>query len=277
MMCPFLSSCCRVPHSPTWICAAHTKPRAAIAMVVWLPESVGLKMPWLQVVTPCFTVQMAAGEEDGSFKSDLTHWLDVLGQAVRSGKTGVSAHQKWVRAGSASTEPHQAVSSLLPQAIWIRSWPVSSCFHLAWALAFFLVETKPKGWRAGVHLGHFPAGLPGWWGHVAKVHRFTRSFCLPGFTLNNTMAFGACLHRPKASLPFHVDSAVTSPAPEAHLPEHTESLWPITPGWLAQNLWPTDCPPASSGVPIKQPGELKADGDSPSCAYHYFGWQSRKF
>lgn len=100
-----------------WICAAHTKPRAAIAMVVRLPESVGLKLPWVQVVTPFFTVRMATGEENGCFKSDLTHWFDVLGQAVRSGKTCLSPHRKWVRAGSASTEPHQAVSSVLPLTI----------------------------------------------------------------------------------------------------------------------------------------------------------------
>ena len=77
----------------------------------------GLKLPWVQVVTPCFTVQMAAGEKNGHFKSDLTHWFDVLGQAVRSGKTGLSPHQKRVKAGSVSTEPHQAVSSLLLLAI----------------------------------------------------------------------------------------------------------------------------------------------------------------
>jgi len=86
-------------------------------MMVRIPESVGLKLPWVQVATPCFTVQMAAGEENGHFKSDLTHCFGVQGQAVRSGKTGVSPHQKWVRAGFASTEPHQAVSSLLPLAV----------------------------------------------------------------------------------------------------------------------------------------------------------------
>ena len=136
---------------------------------------------------------------------------------------------------------------------------------------FLLVETKLKEWRAGVHLSHFPAGLPGWCGHVAKVHHFTWSLCLPRFTLNNTMAFGACTHCLKASLPFHVDSTVASPAAEVYLLEHAEPLWPSMPGWLAQNLCPTDCPPASSGMPMKQPGVLKADGDSPHCAYCYFG------
>lgn len=133
------------------------------------------------------------------------------------------------------------------------------------------MEMKLKGWRARAHLGHFPTGLPGQWGRVAKVHHFTWSFCLPALTLNNTMVFGACLHCLKASLPFHVDSTVASPAAEAYLPEHAEPPWPSTPGWLAQNLWPTDCPPASSGMPIKQPGVLKADGDSPHCAYCYCG------
>jgi len=92
------------------------------------------------------------------------------------------------------------------------------------------VETKLKGWRAGAHLGHFPAGLPGWWGNVAKVHHFTWSFCLPGFTLNNSMAYGACPHCLKASLPFHVDSMVASLAAEAYFTEHTEPPWPSMTG-----------------------------------------------
>lgn len=182
MKCLFSSSCCIGPHSRVWIRAAHTKPRAAIAIMVSLPESVVLKVPWVQAVTTCFPVQMAAGEGNGSFKSNLTHWFDVLGQAVRSGKTGLSPHQKWVRAGSASAESHQAASSLLPPAIWVRPWPVSSCFHL--------VETKLKEWRSGGHLAHFSAELPVWWGHVARVHHFIWSFCLPGFILSNTMVWG---------------------------------------------------------------------------------------
>lgn len=161
-MCLILSSCCKNHQSPRQICAAHIKPGAAIATVVQLPESVGLKLPWVEVVRPHFTVQIAASEANGHFKSDLTHWDGALGQMLRNGKTGLSPHQKWARAGSASTEPHQAVCSLLPLAIWVRSWPVSSSFHLAWAFAFLLVETKLKGWRARAHLGHFPTGLPVW-------------------------------------------------------------------------------------------------------------------
>lgn len=86
-------------------------------MVVQLPESVGLKLPWVAVVTPHFTVRIAASEENGCFKSDLTRWDDALGHVVRSGKTGLSPHRKWERAGPDSTEPHQAVRSLLPLVI----------------------------------------------------------------------------------------------------------------------------------------------------------------
>lgn len=102
-------------------------------------------------------------------------------------------------------------------------------------------------------------------GHVAKVYHFTWSFCLPGFTLNNTTAFGACPHCLKAGLPFHVDNTMASPTAEAYLPQHAEPLWPSTPDWLAQHLWPTGCPPASSGMPIKLLHVLKAEGDGPHC------------
>lgn len=78
------------------------------------------------------------------------------------------------------------------------------------------------------------------------------------------MTFGSCLLCLKASLPFHLGCTVASPAAEAYLTEHAEP-WPGTPDQLAQHLWPTGCPPASSGMPIKQPRVLKAEGDSPRC------------
>lgn len=46
-----------------WVCATHTNPRAAIAMVIHLWNE-----GWGQVATSFFTVQMAVGEERGHFK-----------------------------------------------------------------------------------------------------------------------------------------------------------------------------------------------------------------
>lgn len=97
---------------------------------------------------------------------------------MRNGKTGLCTLEE-VSAGCVSAKPHQLVPSLLPLAFWVRPWQVSGCFHLSWTLAFLLLETKAKGWRARAHLGHFPTGFLARQGHAAKVHHFTWSFCLP--------------------------------------------------------------------------------------------------
>lgn len=67
MMCLCLSGCHRGPHSPKQVCAAHTKVRDII--VTWLPESVGLKVLWVQLVTLYFTVQITASEVNQCFKT----------------------------------------------------------------------------------------------------------------------------------------------------------------------------------------------------------------
>lgn len=128
-------------------------------------------------------------------------------------------------------------------------------------------ETNPKGWRARTHLGHFPAGLTGWWRHMAKVHHFTWTFCLPGFT----MAFGmglSTLPQGQPALPCGVSGKSCSWS----MSRVPRAMRPSTSGCLDPNL----CPAASRGVPINHPRVLKADGNNPHYAHHYFDWQNQK-
>lgn len=127
---------------------------------------------------------------------------------------------------------HQAVSSLLPLALAsVHLFPscLSSCVPPC--------ETNPKGWRAGTYLGHFPAGLTGWWRHAAKVHHFTWTLCLPGFTLSSTMAFGmglSTLPQGQPALPRRV-SGKSSSWSMTRVPSTQR---PSTPGCLEPNLCP---------------------------------------
>lgn len=100
-MCLFLRSCSKGPQSPMWVCATHTNPRAALAMVVQLPASAGWKLPsYKQPHVSSQRRWLLVKKED--ILRDLTHWFDVLGN--KKGKTGFSPHQKWVRAGPTSTD-----------------------------------------------------------------------------------------------------------------------------------------------------------------------------
>lgn len=227
-------------------------------------------MSWVQVPTPFFPVQMAVGEEN-IFKRPNSQ-VDVLGQAIRKEKLAfLHIRNGWEMALPLLT--WGCLQFLAPGCL--RLWPVSICFLLAWNSCTAPCETSPKGWRAGTHLAHFPAGLPGWWRHVAKVHHFTWTFCLPGFTLNDTMAFRmglSTLPQGQPALPRRVSgkscSWSKSRAPRA--------MRPSTPGCWERKSVTRDCPATSRGVSINQPRVLKADGGNPHCAHHYFGWQNRK-
>lgn len=171
---------------------------------------------------------MAADEERQHFKRpNPLVWCSRSGNKKR--KTGLSPPQKWLMMLALPLLTGSCLQLLAPGYLSkalasVHLFPscLSSCIGPC--------ETNPKGWRAGTHLGHFPAGFTGWWRHTAKVHHFTWTFCLPGFTMAFEMGLST-LPQGQPALPCGVSGKSCSWS----MSRVPRAMRPSTPGCLEPN------------------------------------------